>query len=72
MVKDLPAMEETQQTWVLSLGREDSLEKGIAIHSSILAWEITYGQRSWQTMVHGSQKSQARLSTCIAAVVNLW
>ena len=34
-----------QETWVQSLGREDPLEKGIAIHSSILAWRI-HGQRS--------------------------
>ena len=36
-VKNLPAMQETQ---VWSLGEEDSLEKGMATHSSILAWEI--------------------------------
>ena len=37
MVKNLPAV---QETWVQSLGQEDSLEKGVATHSSILAWEI--------------------------------
>ena len=37
MVKNLPAMWET---WVRSLGWEDSLEKGKATHSSILAWRI--------------------------------
>ena len=37
MVKNLPAL---QKTWVQSLGQEDSLEKGMAIHSSILAWRI--------------------------------
>ena len=37
MVKNLPAMQETQ---VKSLGWEDPLEKGIATHSSILAWRI--------------------------------
>ena len=37
MVKNLPAM---QETWVQSLGREDSLEKGMATHSSILTWRI--------------------------------
>ena len=37
-VKNLPAMWET---WVQSLGWEDPLEKGMATHSSILAWEIT-------------------------------
>ena len=36
-VKNLPAMQETQ---VHSLGWEDPLEKGMAIHSSILAWRI--------------------------------
>ena len=35
LVKNVPAMWET---WVLSLGWEDSLEKGTATHSSILAW----------------------------------
>ena len=42
MVKNLPAMLETQ---VQSLGWEDPLEKGIAMHSSILAGEF-HGQRS--------------------------
>ena len=37
MVKNLPAR---QETWVRSLGGEDPLEKGMAIHSSILAWRI--------------------------------
>ena len=36
-VKNLPAMQETQ---VPSLGREDPLKKGMATHSSILAWRI--------------------------------
>ena len=36
-VKNLSAMQETQ---VWSLGQEDPLEKGMAIHSSILAWKI--------------------------------
>ena len=37
MVKNPPAM---QETWVRSLGREDLLKKGMATHSSILAWRI--------------------------------
>jgi len=37
MIKNLPAMQETR---VRSLGREDHLEKRMAIHSSILAWGI--------------------------------
>ena len=39
MVKNLPVM---QKTRVQSLGREDSLEKGMATHSSILAWRIPW------------------------------
>ena len=42
-VKNLPAM---QQTWVLSLGQEDPLEKGMATHSSILAWRIPWKEES--------------------------
>ena len=38
MVKHLPAM---QETWVWSLGQEDTLEKETATHSSILAWKIS-------------------------------
>ena len=40
VVKNLPAMQETQKTWVLSLGGEDSLEDEMATHSSILARKI--------------------------------
>ena len=39
MVKNPPAMPETQ---IPSLGWEDPLEKGMATHSSILAWEISW------------------------------
>ena len=38
-VKNLPAM---QETWVQFLGGEDSLEKGMATHISILAWEVSW------------------------------
>ena len=40
MVKNPPAMQETQEMKVQSLGREDALEKEMATHSSILAWRI--------------------------------
>ena len=39
LVKKLPAM---QETWVQSLGQKDPLEKGMATHSSILAWRIPW------------------------------
>ena len=60
-VKNLPAIKETQ---IQSLGREDPLEKGMAIHSSILAWRIPQ-TGAWQATVHGIAKSWTlkRLST---------
>ena len=39
-VKNLPAVQKTQEGQVRSLGREDPLEEGMATHSSILAWRI--------------------------------
>ena len=53
MVKSLPAMQETQ---VWSLGMEDTLEKGMATHSSILAWRIPWTEESWELQFIGSQK----------------
>ena len=41
-VKNLPAMQETQEMWVPSLGWEDPLEEEMATHSSILFWEIPW------------------------------
>ena len=40
MVKNPPAMQGTEETWVQFLGGEDPLEEGMATHSSILAWRI--------------------------------
>ena len=40
VVKNPPAMQETQETWIRFLGQEDPLEEGMATHSSILAWRI--------------------------------
>ena len=51
MVKNLPVMQKTQ---VPTLGWEDPLEKGMATHSSLLAWEI---RKAWQADVHGAAKS---------------
>ena len=58
MVKNLPAMGET---WVQSLGQEDLLEKEMAIHSSILAWEIPWTEEPLAT-AHGVTKNQTQLS----------
>ena len=56
MIKILPAMGET---WVQSLGWEDPLEKGMATHSSILAWKIPTDREAWWATVHGVAKSQS-------------
>ena len=45
-VKNLPAMQEPQETSVQSLGQEDPLEKDMATHSSTLAWEIPWTEES--------------------------
>ena len=59
MVKNLPAMQETQ---VRSLGWEDALEKEITTHSSILGLENSMDRTAWQATVHGVAKSWTRLS----------
>ena len=45
VVKNLPAKQQTQEMWVQSLGQEDPMEKGMAIHSNILAWKIPWQRR---------------------------
>ena len=52
-VKNPPAM---QETWVQSLGREDPLEKEMAAHSSILAWEIQWTEEPGELQSTGSQR----------------
>ena len=53
MVKNLPAMQETQ---VQSLGWEDPLEKEMATHSSILAWRIPWREEPGGLQSMGSQR----------------
>ena len=53
LVKNSPAMLES---WVRSLGWEDPLEKKVATHSSILAWEIPRTEGAWWATVHGVTK----------------
>ena len=53
MVKNLPVMQETQ---VQSLGQEDPLEKEMATHSSILAWEIPWTVEPGGLRSIGSQR----------------
>ena len=57
-VKNLLTM---QETWVLSMGQDDPLEKEMAVHSSTVVWRI-HGQRSLAGYVHGVAKRWTRLS----------
>ena len=52
-VKNLPAI---QETWVQFLGREHSLEEGMATHSSILAWRIPWTEEPGWLQFMGSQE----------------
>ena len=55
-IKNSPAMQETQEMWVQSLGWEDPLEEGMATHSSILALRIPW-TGAWRATVHSVAKS---------------
>ena len=49
-------MQKTQETRVRSLGREDSLEEGTEMHSSILAWRIPWTEEPDRLQTMGSQR----------------
>ena len=51
-----------EETWVQSLDWEDPLEKEMATHSSVLAWEVPWTEELGGLLSMGSQKSQTRLS----------
>ena len=53
MVKNLPAM---QKAGIRSLGQEDSLKKGMASHSSVLAWKILWTEKPGRLQSTGSQR----------------
>ena len=52
------AMQEVQEMQVPFLGQEDSLEKEMAAHSSILAWKNPMDREAWWAIVHGVTKSR--------------
>ena len=54
MVKNLPAIQETQEMWVQSLGQEDPLEKGMTIHPSILVMN----RGTWRPTVYEVTKTR--------------
>ena len=69
MVKNLPAMQETQ---VRSLGQEDPPEKGMATHSRILSWRIPWAEEpgGLYNIAHGAAESDTTepltLSLCLS------
>ena len=67
----LPAM---QETWVRSLGLGDPLEKGMAIYSSILAWEISWTEEPGALQSMGSQRVRHSLVTEQQILIpnNIW
>ena len=68
LVKNLPAM---QETWVRSPGREDPLEKGMATHSSILAWEILWTQESGGLQSKELDMTERLLLTLICTYITI-
>ena len=55
-IKNPPAMQETQETWVRSLGREDPQGEEMATHSSILAWKIPWTEEAGRLQSTGTQR----------------
>ena len=55
LVKNPPAM---QDTWVQSPGQEDPMEEGMATHSSILAWRISWTEEPGGLQSMGSQRAR--------------
>ena len=62
-VKNLPAMQEVQELQVRSLGLEDPMEEGMATHSRILAWRISWTEEPGRFPVHGVVRVRHDLAT---------
>ena len=62
VVKNLPALQETQETLVQSLHQDDPLEKEMVTHSSIPSCEIPWTKGAWWATVQRITKSQTQLS----------
>ena len=71
MVKNphLP-VQEMQETWVRSLGQEDPLEEGLAIHSSILAWRIPWTEDPCGLQSRATESDSAQ-QACILKTAEL-
>ena len=68
-VKHLPAMQETQ---VRSLGQEDPLEKGMATHSSTLAWKVPWMEEPGRLQSMGSQRVGHNWATSLFFLFYCW
>ena len=74
-VKNLPAMQEPKETWVLSLDKEDPLEEEVATHSSILVWRVPWTEEpgepqsikshSWTQLKWLSMHSGLQTAVCL-------
>ena len=69
VVENLPAMQETQEMWVRYLGQEDPLEKEMATHSSVLAWEIPWTKEPGRLQSIGSQRAGPNWASCTQDVI---
>ena len=56
VVKNLPAIQKSQEMQVRSLGQEDPLEEGMATHSSILTWRVPWTEEPGGLQSMGSQR----------------
>ena len=63
VVNNLPALQKMQETRVRSLGGEDPLEKGMAIHSSVLAWRISWTEEPGRLQSMGFKESHMTEAT---------
>jgi len=70
VVKNPPAMQETQEMQVRSLGWEDPLEKEMAPRSSILAWEIPWTEKPGRLQSMASQKCWTQLNSKVTKTVS--
>ena len=71
-VKNAPAKQETQEKGVRSPGREDPLEKGLAAHSSILAWRIPWTEDPGWLQSMGSQRVECDSATKQTQMVSVY
>ena len=65
--KNLPSMQETQ---IQSLGQEDTLQKGMTTHSSILAWRIPWIEQPSGLQSTGSQRVRHKVNICLPKEVS--